>query len=892
MGSWVSAALGMNSKFEYVYDSLPEHYYEHDDDSEQFWPTVSPPKNCYVHDDEFPLNSAPTKRKETIANLQLSTSIKLQKMNDAKHIVSNMDGVPMDKEFWKQHVSLQENYEHLPVWEQLLHAIDLLQRYDNPNQVSKITQFHRSTLEKYSRIWSKVQSQFDTARFSEAELRKKSEEAFQFEVEHEFKPGPRIAGFNANLILEARRLNDEFIDKGDGGSISTQRLVESNCVIPAIMLQREKDGFNTLPRPNPLSKTALSRAVNAICPVKKPLTKTANGHEEDCRTNALGAFTEVALLPIALQGVHPHCIISQDSCSMYLGDDVPDHCWITEETNAVAKKTNRAMKTDGAVQRRTFRMHAGIAPGLQPLIFCQGIICDRQITEIVSFEIMSRVRIVFCPYSADSEKNAIDPGDEDSDLFGTFEKTLARRIASHILAKCIDDARAYRQTLRDDVIRMMGSNCDYEMFLKMLFMFDGESGPLSEVCEHYGELHEREDMSWFKHSNKHSKTVQPNDLAPAMHAGWKRAVRSDAFLKFSAQDIDKQVQLYPGMKAAITHLNNKQSMSPASRQMFRKAIAFLPVLLSRHVTVAVVQKAFADAKIHPLNEAEMFSNMYSPFAKLSQAEALECLRITQGPLREIGQSRIPRGIIWASEVQDHVQSSELIKDIVNVSTARNIDGCTLNRQGACWITSDIRHLQHERRDQAALQVATAQQNAADKIRKESEAKARLKHCLLSHELTDMLMKYTCRCGGIWLDGLKGFLAHEKLVKHQKFYDAEDCELVYKDIETSEAHGQAAVRPLASVHVPVRAAARGVLNANNSSAPPPVPAHVASLAPDHAAPNPIPAPAPAVYIVPAPAVALGRGLRLPDDADGRDMAMQLQQSGMNVEHVVGSHWIVH
>ena len=128
--------------------------------------------------------------------------------------------------------------------------------------------------------------------------------------------------------------------------------------MPAILLQREKYGFNTLSRPNPLSRMALSRAVHAICPVKKPLTKTANGHEEDYRTNALG----VALLPVALQGVHPHCIISQDSCSMYLGDDVPDHCWITQEMNAVAKKTNRAMKTDGAVQRRTFRLHAGIAP--------------------------------------------------------------------------------------------------------------------------------------------------------------------------------------------------------------------------------------------------------------------------------------------------------------------------------------------------------------------------------------------------------------------------------------------------------------------------------------------------------------------------------------------------
>jgi hypothetical protein len=232
------------------------------------------------------------------------------------------------------------------------------------------------------------------------------------------------------------------------------------------------------------------------------------------------------------------------------------------------------------------------------------------------------------------------------------------------------------------------------------------------------------------------------------------------------------------MKVAMLHLN-KQPMSPASKAMFRKAIAYIPVLLGRHVTVAVVQKAFADAKIYPLNEAEMFCNMYSPFAKLSQAEALECLRIAQGPLREIGQSRTPRGIIWSSEVQSHVQSSELIKDIVNVSTARNIDGYTLNRQGACWITSDIRNLEVERRDEAVLQVAIAQQNAETKLRKEAEAKARLKHCLLSHEMTiDMLVKYKCRCGLTWVDGLKGFLAHEKLRKHQTFYEQEDWELVY------------------------------------------------------------------------------------------------------------------
>jgi hypothetical protein len=222
---------------------------------------------------------------------------------------------------------------------------------------------------------------------------------------------------------------------------------------------------------------------------------------------------------------------------MYLGDEVPDHCWITAEMAQAVSLSNRAIKTDGAVQRRTYRIHAGVAPGMTPMVFVQGIVCDREITQIISFEIMNRVRIVFCPYSAESEQNAIDPGDENTELFVTFEKSLAKRVAGHIIQKCVQDGQSYRQSLRADTQRMLGSSYDPESYRKLLFLFDGESGPLTEVLETYGDECESDSMSWFKHATKHSKTVQPNDLAPGMHPGWKRAVRSDEFLKFDSEQV-------------------------------------------------------------------------------------------------------------------------------------------------------------------------------------------------------------------------------------------------------------------------------------------------------------------------------------------------------------------
>ena len=321
---------------------------------------------------------------------------------------------------------------------------------------------------------------------------------------------------------------------------------------------------------------------------------------------------------------------------------------------------------------------------------------------------------------------------------------------------------------------------------------------MTEVFEQYGEQHEGDDICWFKHATKHSKTVQPNDLAPGMHPGWKRAVRSDEFLKLSRKDVEQQVRMYPGMRPALDYLQ-KQHMSPASKHMFEKAIAYTPKLLSKNVTASVVQKAFSDAKIYPLNEAEMFANMFSPFANLSQLEAQECLRIAQGPLRDIARNRSPRGIIWASEVQRVVSESEIIKTIVNVSTSTNIDDHALNRQGAIYITKEIRELHVERQDTAMFKVALAQNEAKDKKKKQMEDSTRMKYCIRSHNFSQQLMtmSYNCRCGGTWTDGQKGFQAHERLKPHKEYFKLQDWDTVYTTAlsDSSVADNSASTAPL-------------------------------------------------------------------------------------------------
>jgi hypothetical protein len=156
-------------------------------------------------------------------------------------------------------------------------------------------------------------------------------------------------------------------------------------------------------------------------------------------------------------------------------------------------------------------------------------------------------------------------------------------------------------------------------------------------------------------------------------------------------------------------------------------------------------------------------------------------------LRDIGRYSFPIGIIWASEVQRHVAESDIINGIVNVSTTTNLDEAALNRQGAFWATREIRELHIERQDTALFQVALVQLDAQDKKRKEFEGTARFKHCVRSHNFnqSSLTMIYTCRCGGTWVDGFKGFLAHEKLKGHTSYFATCNWAAVYEQSDADE-----------------------------------------------------------------------------------------------------------
>jgi hypothetical protein len=252
-----------------------------------FRPSPSAPCRSHEANDV----DAATKRKfgdqQTVEEQHRAKDAKVQKLQFAKgrslQAIFNSEGVLMDKDFWAQHPIFDE-FQQDELWEELIHAVHLCEK-ESQNEVSAITGFNRRTLVKYSDIFKQCGSEVDAARFSNEERAKKQEKKFKFHVEQTFKPSPRTGGLEPNVILEARQLNDDFVHSGDGGSISTQRLAESNCIIPAIMIKREEQNMNTLVRPKPLSQSALSRVMQLVCPFMKPLKKTANGHEEDCRVH-------------------------------------------------------------------------------------------------------------------------------------------------------------------------------------------------------------------------------------------------------------------------------------------------------------------------------------------------------------------------------------------------------------------------------------------------------------------------------------------------------------------------------------------------------------------------------------------------------------------------------
>ena len=172
-------------------------------------------------------------------------------------------------------------------------------------------------------------------------------------------------------------------------------------------------------------------------------------------------------------------------------------------------------------------------------------------------------------------------------------------------------------------------NVEPALFRYVRALQDGDSGPLKNIMECLALNNRLQALLFGKLPNGQTNNCQINDMAvihPIIHSA-KNGYSSPSFKTMSEERVQAAVVLFPGLKKALDKLESYGGMSRNGKMSYRYAIAFLPSLLARAVTPAIVDDAFEVAGYDPYDPAKMMHNMWSTFKELSEAEAMEALRI-------------------------------------------------------------------------------------------------------------------------------------------------------------------------------------------------------------------------------------------------------------------------
>jgi hypothetical protein len=197
---------------------------------------------------------------------------------------------------------------------------------------------------------------------------------------------------------------------------------------------------------------------------------------------------------------------------------------------------------------------------------------------------------------------------------------------------------------------------------------------------------------------------------------------------------------------------------------YKRALAYLPEVLQRCVTPAVVADSMRNSGYAPFDPSIMMNNMWNQFKLLSKVEADEVINISQTSIRTITEQR---GIVYPRECMDLLQASEILNETIEFPEIReNFEDLAWGRQltvdlSHSYISQEVRH-RAERAAQAANARREADITKAETLRRDT---LRFNHCSESRKvLQNQNTEHRCKCGGKWSNGLPGFKAHERTNK--------------------------------------------------------------------------------------------------------------------------------
>jgi hypothetical protein len=672
--------------------------------------------------------------------------------------------------------------ETLSKGELLLQCMKRLDENWTKTKVEELSGITRKTLGNYHEVWGKC-AVLPPERFSSKEVQENKEKRLLFHCENN-KPGRAYC--EPLTKLEIKESVAKIVASGNSQLLSTQTDAFTNAILPNLTKERTEKNLNVLAGSDTIfqrSAAAVRRFIKNVIPVKKDNVKKHVQSRSDARKNPVGAFSFVALFPQLTRNVHISNIVCIDAVTTELFGEANKGAWITEEVDKDLKARRQAPKaSDSGGQYRSFKLNLAMALRPESLVSGCGIIADHEIDTISKINITENLDIIFSPYcSKDEEERANINPEADS---------LSVRVAD-----CIYQSHLKRIMQRRDKMcewARANGNVDPGVFQLVRILQDGDSGPLKKIMDCFALSERQHNLLFGKLPNNQTNNCQINDMAVThcmIHSA-KDGYSSPSFKSMNEDRVQQAIAIYPGLQAALDKLESYRGMSRLNlfalrscclitlthtrnrngKLSYRYAIAFLPSLLERAVTPAIVQDAFRVAGYHPYNPAKIMHNMWATFEHLSQAEAEAALEVAEGPLRDLAERR---GLVYPIEVNAAITQSEILSAVIDLpEVSPDFDMRRWNMQS----TMDLSHaeVQQLHADRIAAAAQAEQERvlvATDKAECARRDKLRFDECVSSSATDERTYKTTwrCKCGGKWSNAITGFKAHETSKSHTDMF---------------------------------------------------------------------------------------------------------------------------
>jgi hypothetical protein len=689
--------------------------------------------------------------------------------------------------YWEQHEISKPNFERQDDAEVLYNAAIEVMSTRKRKSVALDCCCSLSAIETAIKFLN-LQEQRRPPGVSDADKRDRDEMIFQdFKIWHifAFKKGPKIL----DPLIMLRIYKDV--------RYTVQVLQNATCtksckdfirliVTPAIQAEKAAQGLNSLvvDEGAELSKDARFRLWNLFC--EEDITSKGNKGiqaRQAAAKNPLGGLSLAAGWPtlINLLNIHPKCIVFCDAMA-HLANHATTRLGYVK--GKLPKGTKQLMRDEGwtcvfdradVAAERCFSTDVAMAYDYANLSWTVHVY-DITINKIDIIKVSEFGSVMFQPYSQAS-LNALDPASAAGPPPASASavpfpasavppESLAKQVADEWTEKILlPTLKEYRAKLQANAV---ACNVDPNIYKNLLLVTDGESTHLNAILDHNIKRLAEEGFYFAKGPASLSGKYAIPDVGknfPKMHADYIELMNSS-----TDAHINACIFAEPGLQHAIDVLM-RTGMSAQHKETFRRLLALTPSIVASAVTPGIVNKAFNDAALWPVNDVKILQRCWPDFKMLPESQAQKLMTCVRGPLSDLFRET---GMFVPSRVMEIVNA-----DVPQVQfPERQVeDGAVLNRHGFMLLSHEFVQDKYEQRvfdDSASRMQNIIVRESKELI--EKKLVARMAVCIAVQPSQETKWKFKCACGRFFSQS--SFAGHEKIKIHKNMFGLRDWTTEY------------------------------------------------------------------------------------------------------------------